>query len=128
MQKARRAAQPGPTSGADALELREARGSVTLRVRVQPRAAREELAGEHQGALRVRLTAPPVEGAANAALLRLLARTLGLPPSALALERGATGRDKLVRVAGLTAQQLRAALASGSTAARTAPPRRPSTA
>jgi hypothetical protein len=79
-------------------------------VRVQPRASREGLAGLRQGALVVRLTAPPVEGAANAALLRLLARTLGLAPSALELLRGQTGREKLVLARGLDADSARAAL------------------
>jgi uncharacterized protein len=57
---------------------------VTLRVRVQPRASRDALAGEREGALVVRLTAPPVEGAANEALARFLGRTLGVAPSACA--------------------------------------------
>jgi hypothetical protein len=74
---------------------------VTLRVRVQPRASREGLAGERGGALVVRLTAPPVEGAANQALLRLLARQLDVAPSALRLLTGATGRTKLVAISGL---------------------------
>ncbi|HEX6738211.1 MAG TPA: DUF167 domain-containing protein, partial [Vicinamibacteria bacterium] len=85
-----------------------------MRVRVQPRAAREELAGTRQGALLVRLTAPPVEGQANAALAQLLARALGLPPSAVELRRGASGRDKLVWLRGLDSgaarQRLLAAL------------------
>jgi uncharacterized protein (TIGR00251 family) len=79
-------------------------------VRVQPRASREGLAGLRQGALVVRLTAPPVEGAANAALLRLLGQALGLAPSALELLRGRTGREKLVLARGLDAASARAAL------------------
>lgn len=81
-----------------------------MRVRVQPRASREGLAGLRQGALVVRLTAPPVEGAANTALLRLLGRALGLAPSALELLRGQTGREKLVLARGLGAASARAAL------------------
>ena len=76
---------------------------MTLRVRVQPRASRDAIAGERAGALLVRLTAPPVEGAANAALLRLVARALGVPPSSIEILRGATGRDKLLRIAGVAA-------------------------
>jgi len=76
-------------------------GGVTLRVRVSPRASRDGLGGERQGSLVVRLTAPPVEGRANAALARLLGRKLGVPPSRVSLVRGATGRDKLVRIKGL---------------------------
>ncbi len=83
---------------------------MTLRVRVQPRASRDGLGGVRAGALVVRLTAPPVEGAANAALLRLLGKALGLPPSALQLLRGQSGRDKLVLARGLDAAVARAAL------------------
>jgi len=72
-----------------------------LRVRIQPRAKREEIAGMRNGALLVRVTAPPVDGKANAALCRLLARRLGVAPSAVAVVQGHTGRDKLVEIAGL---------------------------
>jgi uncharacterized protein len=80
---------------------------VSLRVRVQPRAERDALAGTRQGALLVRLTAPPVDGQANAALARVLARALGVPPSAVELRQGATGRDKLVRLHGIGLQVAR---------------------
>lgn len=80
---------------------------MTLRVRVQPRASRDAIAGERGGVLLVRLTAPPVEGAANQALSRLLGKALGLPPSAVEVLRGATGRDKLLRIAGASASDLR---------------------
>lgn len=92
---------------AGALDLRDAAEGVTLRVRVQPRAAREAVVGERGGALLVRVTAAPVEGAANAALLRLLGRALRVPVSRLELVRGSSGRDKLLRVRGLTARDLR---------------------
>jgi len=72
-------------------------------VRVQPRASRDALAGERAGALVVRLTAPPVEGAANEALARFLGKALGVPPSAVRIVAGATGRNKVVTVAGLDA-------------------------
>ena len=71
-----------------------------------PRSSREGLGGEHEGALVVRLTAPPVEGEANAALLRFLGRTLAVPPSSVQLLRGASARDKLVRIEGLTAAEV----------------------
>jgi uncharacterized protein (TIGR00251 family) len=90
-----------------ALELRESAGGVTLRVRVTPRAGRDALGGEREGVLLVRLQAPPVDGAANAALARLLGRTLGVPPSAVRVLHGETGRQKLVAVAGLDAATAR---------------------
>ena len=79
-------------------------------MRVQPRASRAGLGGARAGALVVRLTAPPVEGRANAALVRLLGRVLGVAPTAVTLARGATGRDKLVRVRGVRLADVRARL------------------
>jgi uncharacterized protein (TIGR00251 family) len=74
-----------------------------LRVRVQPRASRAGIAGwRPDGALGVRVTAAPVDGQANAAVGALLAEALGVRASAVEIVRGATGRDKYVRVAGLT--------------------------
>ena len=84
-----------------ALDLRDADGGITLRVRVQPRASKDALGGEREGALVVRLRAPPVEGAANEALARLLGKALGVAPSAVRVVSGLTGRNKVVRVAGL---------------------------
>ena len=79
-----------------------------LRVRVQPRAPRSEIVGwRTDGTLSVRVAAPPVEGRANAALAALLAGALDLRPSAVTVVRGAHGRDKLVRVVGLTAAEVR---------------------
>jgi len=75
--------------------------AVLVRVHVIPRAGRESI--ELEGAaLRVRLIAPPIEGAANAALIALLAARLRLPKRAVTIERGATSRDKVVAIAGLT--------------------------
>ncbi len=65
---------------------------------VQPRAARTELAGLHDGRLKLRLTAPPVDGAANAALVAFLAGCLDLPRSALSVASGGTGRRKTVSI------------------------------
>jgi uncharacterized protein YggU (UPF0235/DUF167 family) len=81
-------------------------------VRVTPRASREGLGGEREGALVVRVSAPPVEGAANAAVARLIAETLDVPASAVEVARGASGRDKLLRVRGLSASALRTRLAA----------------
>ena len=79
-----------------------------LRVRVQPRASRSEIVGwRADGTLSVRVAAPPVEGRANAALAALLADALGLRATAVTVERGTRGRDKLVKVAGLTPAEVR---------------------
>lgn len=74
-----------------------------LHVRVQPRAARAGIAGwRPDGALSVRVTAAPVDGRANAAVGTLLAAALGVRTSAVEIVRGATGRDKYVRIVGLS--------------------------
>jgi len=83
-----------------------------LRVRVQPRASRPGVAGARAGALLVRVSAPPLEGAANEALLRLLGRELGVAPSAIRILRGAAGREKVLSVRGLTPEAVRARLCS----------------
>jgi uncharacterized protein (TIGR00251 family) len=85
-------------------------------VRVQARASREALGGTREGALVVKLTAAPVEGQANAALVRLLGRLLDVAPSAVTVVRGATGREKLVRVGGIRAADARARLAEARAA------------
>ncbi|MEW6720456.1 MAG: DUF167 domain-containing protein [Thermodesulfobacteriota bacterium] len=82
----------------------------TLSVRVVPRSAKEEVAGCEGGALRIRLTAPPVEGKANEALCRFLAKALGVPRRSVTLLSGGTGRNKIVRIEGLTAEKALAAL------------------
>jgi uncharacterized protein (TIGR00251 family) len=88
--------------------VQERGGAVRFTVRVQPRAARSKVDGVHAGALRVRLTAPPVEGAANEALIVLLAEQLGVPKRAISIVSGATSRVKLVEVEGVTAAGVRA--------------------
>jgi hypothetical protein len=83
-----------------------------IRVRVQPRAKRTEIAGERGGALLVRVTAPPVEGRANDALRlrKLIAKHAGVAPSRVEVVRGTGGRDKVVRVRGVAPAELRRTL------------------
>jgi len=93
-------------AGSDEPGLSEKDGMVLVPVRVQPRSSRTELKGWNadRGAFEVRLKAPPVDGAANAELVRFLGRkVLRVPPSDLAIVRGHTGRDKTVGVRGLDA-------------------------
>jgi uncharacterized protein (TIGR00251 family) len=78
-----------------------------LAVRVQARARRDEIVGERGGSLLVRVTAPPVEGKANAAVCKLLAKRLGLAPGKVAVVRGASSRDKVVEIDGIEAAELR---------------------
>lgn len=79
-------------------------------VRVTPRASQDKIAGWEGEVLRVRVTAPPVEGRANDALLRLLARALDVPTSRLRLVKGQTQRNKVIAVEGLSEEEVRARL------------------
>jgi uncharacterized protein (TIGR00251 family) len=81
-----------------------------LAVRVQPRAKRDEVVGERAGAVVVRVAAPPVDGKANLALCRFVAQRAGVARSAVMVIRGASARDKVLRVEGIDADALRAAL------------------
>jgi uncharacterized protein (TIGR00251 family) len=83
-------------------------------VRLQPHARRTELVGERGGALVVRVTAPPVDGKANAALCAFLADRLGVPASRVSVVRGAGTRDKVVQVEGVEPAAMRAALGLAS--------------
>jgi uncharacterized protein (TIGR00251 family) len=78
----------------------------TLRVHVQPRAQRDEIVGWHGERLKIRLTAPPVEGAANEALVKFLAKALGLRRSQVTVTHGHGSRDKTVAIEGLTPEVL----------------------
>lgn len=88
-------------------------GGCLIRLHIQPRASRTEVAGLHGDALKLRIAAPPVDGEANDAVIRFLAEKLGVPRSAVTLERGASSRAKTVRVAGVAADVVTAALGVG---------------
>ncbi len=90
--------------------IQETEHGVLLRLRVQPRASAERFEGVHGNQLRVRLTAPPVEGAANAACIAFVARQLGIKRSAIRLQAGEKSRDKLLHITGMTPAQVAAAL------------------
>ena len=75
--------------------------TLTFAVRVAPRASRSEISGEHDGALRVRIAAPPVEGAANRELIKVIARAFKVPQSAVEIIAGTNSKSKTVRVHGV---------------------------
>jgi uncharacterized protein (TIGR00251 family) len=83
---------------------------VSLRVRVQPRARSDEIVGLRDGRLVVRVTAPPTDGRANAALCRLVAAHVGLAPSRVSVRHGAGARDKLLELRGISDGELQRAL------------------
>lgn len=82
-------------------------------MRLQPRARRDEVVGERGGAVVIRVTAPPVDGKANAALCRLVAKRVGVAPSKVSVVRGHAARDKVVRVDGADEAAVRGALGLG---------------
>jgi uncharacterized protein (TIGR00251 family) len=95
------------------LEIHEKDGAITFSVRVQPRANHNTIEGGWQGALKVRLTAPPVDDKANNALRRLLADRLNVPLRAVTILSGTKGRTKRIAVSGVTADQVRALASTG---------------
>lgn len=95
------------------IRIQQRDGAARIPVRAQPRASRTEIAGEYDGALKVRIAAPPVDGAANRELTRFLARTFGVSKSMVRVVSGESGRDKLVEVAGVTATEIARVLGGG---------------
>ena len=78
-----------------------------LRVHIVPNAKRDCIVGEHGGAIKIKLRAPAVEGKANAALVRFLAEEMKLPRRAIVLQSGQRSRDKLLRIDGLSEEEVR---------------------
>ena len=92
------------------MEIKEKDGAVSFVVRVQPRARRDEISGDWQAGLKVRLCAPPVDGRANESLRRLLALRLKVPLAAVRIASGEHSRTKRVEITGATAAMVRAML------------------
>jgi hypothetical protein len=85
------------------LRINERDGAVTIDIAVKPRSSREGVGPVQADRLVVAVNAPPVDGKANDAVVRVLAETFGVPRSAVTIVRGETGRKKTIRIAGLTA-------------------------
>lgn len=90
------------------MQITEKDGVVSFAVRVQPRASREEVAGEYQDALKIRLTAPPIDDRANQALRKLLASRLKVPLAAVRIASGEHSRTKRVEIRGVTPEMIQA--------------------
>jgi uncharacterized protein (TIGR00251 family) len=97
------------------LDVRDSAEGARLSVRVKPRASKSRVVGVREGALEVAVAAPPVDGEANATLIAFMSKTLGVAKSALTLVSGETSRLKVLSVSGLSASELRAALAGRAT-------------
>ena len=87
--------------------LKESKEGVVLKVQVQPRASRDEVVGPHGEALKIRITAPPVAGAANNHLLKFLAKKLQVTRSQMSIASGATSRAKSIAIEGISAKEVR---------------------
>lgn len=94
------------------IEVAERDGAAVFAVRVTPRANRNAIEGEHQGAVKVRLTAPPLDGRANDELRRLLAECLNVPLSAVRIVGGEKSRNKRVAIAAVSRAQIVSLLAA----------------
>jgi uncharacterized protein len=88
------------------IQFSEKNRGLTFPVQIVPRASRSEIAGEYNGALRIRIAAPPAEGAANKELIRLLAKTFKLPKNAVVIISGAASKSKIVRIEGANSARL----------------------
>ncbi len=88
------------------LHLKEDSGGVIIKIRVQPRASKNQLAGIMDDSLRVRITAPPVDGEANEACVKFLAEVFKVPRQSVQLVSGHTGRNKMIRIAGINAEEV----------------------
>ena len=88
------------------IEVKETADGVTFAVRVLPRSSRNEIVGESEGVLRIKLTAPPVEGAANKALIEFFSGKLKVAKSRISIVTGQSGRSKVVAVSGITREEL----------------------
>ena len=83
------------------IDLAEKNGMLVFKVRVVPRASKSEIVGELGDALKIRLTAPPIDGAANKELIKLLSKTFGISKSEVEILSGGTSKTKRIRIAGL---------------------------
>jgi uncharacterized protein (TIGR00251 family) len=87
--------------------VRDSPSGATFAVKVQPRAKKNAITGEIGDALKVAVTAPPVEGRANQACIEFFANLLDVPRSSVSIASGQNSRNKVIRVAGLSAEQVR---------------------
>jgi uncharacterized protein (TIGR00251 family) len=87
------------------IPIRESDGSIRFAVRVHPRAKKDAITGVFGDALKLSLTTPPVEGRANQACIEFFAKLFKVPRSSVTIAAGETSRNKVIRVAGITAEQ-----------------------
>ena len=89
------------------IPVHESAGTVTFAVKVHPRARKNSITGELGGALKLSLTSPPIDGRANQACIEFFSKFLKVPQSSVTIASGQSSRNKVIRVAGLTADEVR---------------------
>ena len=92
------------------MKISEHDGAITFDVRVIPRSSKSEIVGEIDGVIKIKLKAPPVDGAANEELVKLLSKLIGVSKSAVEITNGKSGRTKRLRIIGINTKTLREAL------------------
>ena len=93
------------------IPIRESANGATFAIKVHPRAKKNAIAGELDGALKLTLTAPPIDGKANDACIEFFAKLLKVPRSSVTIASGQTSRNKVIRVLGLSAEEVRRGIA-----------------
>ena len=92
------------------MKINEHDGAITFDVRVIPRSSKSEIVGEIDGVIKIKVKAPPVDGAANEELIKLLSKLIGVSKSAVEITNGKSGRTKRLRIIGINTKTLREAL------------------
>lgn len=92
------------------MPIKQTKSGISIDVIVQPKSSRDEIVGLHSDRLKIKLTAPPVDGKANAALIAFLAKKLGIAKSQIQIVRGETGRKKTLLLKDVSAEKIRSAL------------------
>jgi uncharacterized protein (TIGR00251 family) len=95
------------------IDLKESQAGTTFAVKIHPRAKNNAITGQVGDALKVALTAPPIDGKANQACIEFFAKLLNVPRSSVTIAAGQTSRNKVIRVAGLSAEEVRQRLTEG---------------
>lgn len=88
------------------IQFTEKEGSLIFAVRVLPKSSRNEIVGEMDGALKIKLKSPPVDGAANAELIKILSKNFDVPKSAIEIVKGQTSKSKQIKIKGLKTANL----------------------
>jgi uncharacterized protein (TIGR00251 family) len=93
------------------LEVKPCKAGIQFSAAIQPRASRNQILGIHNHCLKIKLTSPPVDGAANQACIKFLAKAFGISPSRITIVKGETSRNKIIQFEGMDSETFKNALA-----------------